>query len=364
MKVGSFVKGTMWLGIFLFICSVLGSQENPLPYKRPSPKEAESAWKKMLKLCPPTAISSELELIRSIPSGELEKKDIYLWGADKLAANQKGEYFVVDGDWCRILRFDEKGDLIATIGRKGQGPGEFQNPICLDISNDHAIISDTGNYNIQYFDFDGNLTKSFKVFKAYIEIAIGDDPNLIYAVPISVKKGTPLVDVLDGNGRLLYSIVGPRFNVQRGWNLANMIKLDVNKKGEILIAFRFFPLVCKYSPKGQLLAEWRVDNDCLREKEKNNLEWTSGAEGVVGLKPVFFSLRASDSGFFLLLNNPRTQILEFDENGIMINDYWLAWANDFYASDFLVEDGNNRQINILENYPDPRLLVFHPKAHK
>lgn len=56
-----------------------------------------------------------------------------------LAVDAKGRIYVTDTQEPRILVFDADGKLLATIGRKGQGPGEFTAPTGPTFGPDGAL---------------------------------------------------------------------------------------------------------------------------------------------------------------------------------------------------------------------------------
>ena len=307
---------------------------------------------------------TKLKLKFSFPSEDLEKKDIYLWNPSRITINQKGEVFITDTDWDHIFKFDTKGNYIRTIGQKGQGPGEFRNPIGLYMTKKHIIVSDTNNNNIQFFDFDGNFLKGIKVYKTYIEIAVNDETGQIFAAPLIITPVTPLIDVLDRDGKLLYSFLKPPFKTAEDWNIANMIKLVINNRGEILVAFVNFPLVRKYSQSGELLKEWNIENDYMIKKGQSNLKSFSEDKNISGFQIVVYSLKPSKTGFYLLLNYPITQILEFNEEGKQINDFWIKETNDSKISDFFINDFFNggkdeKEIYLIQKNPEAKILVMH-----
>ncbi|RMF63310.1 MAG: 6-bladed beta-propeller, partial [Calditrichaeota bacterium] len=51
-----------------------------------------------------------------------------------------GNIYVLDGGNCRIQKFDAQGNYSLTIGRKGQGPGEFEQPTHFALTPDERIL--------------------------------------------------------------------------------------------------------------------------------------------------------------------------------------------------------------------------------
>lgn len=61
--------------------------------------------------------------------GEPEKEDYYFpKGTSGLAVDEEGNIFISDWTNTRVQMYDQTGKFIRTIGRKGQGPGEFRDP--------------------------------------------------------------------------------------------------------------------------------------------------------------------------------------------------------------------------------------------
>jgi sugar lactone lactonase YvrE len=82
-------------------------------------------------------------------------------------ANAAGDIFVCEGHAsgdtanARVIKFDKTGKFIKAWGKKGIGPGEFDQPhgLALD-SKGRLFVADRGNNRIQIFDQDGTLLES------------------------------------------------------------------------------------------------------------------------------------------------------------------------------------------------------------
>ncbi len=70
-------------------------------------------------------------------------------------ASGRNELYVVDGDAHTVVRFDLSGRHVATIGRRGSAPGEFNYPSHLCIRGDKLLVSDSGNFRVQLLDLEG-----------------------------------------------------------------------------------------------------------------------------------------------------------------------------------------------------------------
>ena len=93
------------------------------------------------------------------PGGAAEPDFFYQPNDVVVAPN--GDIFVSEGHGggnSRILKFSKDGKLIKTIGKKGPGPGEFDQPHALAFdSKGRLIVGDRGNNRVQILDQDGKF---------------------------------------------------------------------------------------------------------------------------------------------------------------------------------------------------------------
>jgi hypothetical protein len=75
-------------------------------------------------------------------------------------ADREGRILVLDQEAQRIDLFDSAGTHLRSIGRKGKGPGEFQEANGFRLAPDGAIwVNNPNNDRISIFGADGNLTR-------------------------------------------------------------------------------------------------------------------------------------------------------------------------------------------------------------
>lgn len=81
----------------------------------------------------------------------------YLFGrVSGLAADDAGRIFVADAQADEIRVFDSDGVFEYSIGRSGQGPGEFGRPCCLSFGPEGRLwVRDPGNSRYQAFTLQG-----------------------------------------------------------------------------------------------------------------------------------------------------------------------------------------------------------------
>lgn len=104
--------------------------------------------------------SHEGELLASIGEQGVPGDDLaHFDQPTDLAFASTGEIYVSDGYGnSRVVRVSKEGKPVASWGRKGRGPGEFDLPhgIALD-ARDRIYVADRGNERVQVFDRDGHF---------------------------------------------------------------------------------------------------------------------------------------------------------------------------------------------------------------
>ncbi len=76
-----------------------------------------------------------------------------------------GDLFVVDSGNHRIQKFDPNGKLLMTLGRLGSGPGDFNGPADVAIDRKGNIfVADAGNNRIQKFNPSGKFVAEWGRF--------------------------------------------------------------------------------------------------------------------------------------------------------------------------------------------------------
>ncbi len=90
-----------------------------------------------------------LELVRKIGDIDTEDENFAFNYPSDVVADKAGNIYILDSANTRIQKFGPDGRYLATIGRKGQGPGEFMLPGDLDIDKDgNLVVSDSAQSRI------------------------------------------------------------------------------------------------------------------------------------------------------------------------------------------------------------------------
>lgn len=79
-----------------------------------------------------------------------------------LAIDGRGFVYAADAADANVKIYDPAGNLVRTVGRKGEGPGEFRRPISVALGRGRFAVGDF-NGRISIFTDDGELEDSFVV---------------------------------------------------------------------------------------------------------------------------------------------------------------------------------------------------------
>jgi len=115
------------------------------------------------------------------PGGAAEPD--YFYQPNDVVTSPNGDIFVAEGHGganSRILKFTRDGRLTAVIGKKGTGPGEFDQPHALAFdSKGRLFVGDRNNNRIQILDQQGKFIDEWKQFSRPSGIYI-DKGDTIY----------------------------------------------------------------------------------------------------------------------------------------------------------------------------------------
>lgn len=71
------------------------------------------------------------DLVTDLVLGSETDEDYLFYQVWDIKADDQGNIFIVDPNACRVRKYDKKGRLQLSIGRQGEGPGEFSRPVTM-----------------------------------------------------------------------------------------------------------------------------------------------------------------------------------------------------------------------------------------
>jgi hypothetical protein len=232
-----------------------------------------------------------LELVRKIGDIDTEDENLAFNYPSDVAVDAAGNIYILDSANARIQKFGPDGEFLATIGRKGQGPGEFIMPSSLDIDRDgNLVVGDTAQSRIHIIIGGGEDSRSvvLKDDRIYGTRALGDGDFVgrasTYALPRPNQPALSIEEMrlfrrIAPDGRLTASFGRlTDFGETLTNAMANETDFDVDARGALYVSFNGQNRIEKYAPDGTLV--WRADRPLAygtEIKKKGKIDRSGGA---------------------------------------------------------------------------------------
>jgi sugar lactone lactonase YvrE len=308
-----------------------------------------------------------IELVRTI--GELETKDenVAFNLPSDIAIDKDGNIFILDSGNHRIQKFSPDGRYLATLGRKGQGPGEFVYPesIAIDESG-NILVSDPNNQRIQVLTPEGKEARTIRMIddppgimrlagSGRMVMAAGSRMMMFSADEEEPKELPKLVKIIDGKGAVEKEFGVPRDYKNLLLNRAgNGVQFTLDGQDNIYLAFSYQNRIEKFSPDGRPL--WRSDRELdytTEPKDKGKLERRGGNVSIQGPQLNTCSVGiAADSQGRVWVASLKRQLKEEEQAGMRVQ----MTMSDGERSISMKPDGNVE----LRNTDAYQIEVFDP----
>ncbi|UCE40246.1 MAG: 6-bladed beta-propeller [Candidatus Aminicenantes bacterium] len=125
----------------------------------------------------PEAAYKELAFAEDLRIGVEEGEDDYmLYSPVDIDADPDGNIYILDMRDSQVKKYDPEGQFIGNIGRKGQGPGEFDRPNNMELDSiDRILVADPYQRRFEFLARGGNYIKSVRMESYVTSLACGKD---------------------------------------------------------------------------------------------------------------------------------------------------------------------------------------------
>ena len=131
---------------------------------------------------PPEALYGELifDLEEDLVLGNESDENYLFCQVWDIKADSMGNIYVLDAGAHNIKKYDRQGKYLQTIGRQGQGPGEFERPFTLSFDKNGNIYV-IQMQKVQVFDRNGVYIKSIPLSFFVMDFTPDGEGNIIVA---------------------------------------------------------------------------------------------------------------------------------------------------------------------------------------
>ena len=107
-----------------------------------------------------------------------------------LSIDSSGNFYVVDFGAVRVAMFDKMGKFVRTIGRRGQGPGEFSFPTRTHIDAEGKVYIWDG-WDVLVFEKDGTFKRKIVPKPHFSQAILGDAGSILGTPQLVLGPGEP-----------------------------------------------------------------------------------------------------------------------------------------------------------------------------
>jgi hypothetical protein len=295
---GKMKKQIMLISLFIFIFLVIScSEESSYPVRT----EIIDEVKVLTNPEYPRDEQVAYQLEEELSIGEDEVDENYMFNQPRsVIVSEDGSIYVLDGRDICIKVYDRKGKYLRTIGRQGQGPGEFSSGFLnFDISSDGKIyVMDCRNSCVIIMDKDGTFIQSFRLPGRLYGKMKTDKNNFIYfertftdeeARKMSIHRYNSNGDEILNYGE--FKSVQPviqrrtktssRSSVSR---IAATTVWTVDQEGKLYVGFGDKYQIGVYNPNGSLSFKFGRDYPPIPSKNKDGTPLSPKYVGVFNIR--------------------------------------------------------------------------------
>jgi hypothetical protein len=197
---------------------------------------------------------------------KLQLKLICVWGGDKeedenkffgtpvsVAVDSDQLFYICDCHRHCVKVFNNSGDYVRTIGRKGQGPGDMYGPTFITFSPvGELLVYETGNRRIQWFNPNGKSKHILKQIESTVWIGVLPGNEIAAYDHLKTFMQRKLISIIDNKGKVLREI-GKYHDTAKKLISSEWLHFSLDEEGNICAANNGTPVIRKYSADGKLI---------------------------------------------------------------------------------------------------------------
>lgn len=299
-----------------------------------------------------------LELVRKIGERE-EDENYYFYRPYSVVCDTEGNRYVLDSGNARIQKFDKDWNYLNTIGRLGEGPGEFGRSRYFDIDKESRIIvNDPMNFRLLIFSSNGNFIKTFRPEKSIMRFRIlhsGEILSSDYSNYLNREgkykdeiKDAKIFGVFDRNGKFLRGFGSVNDFGDFSTTIdCNSAQFSIGSDGNIYTAYARQNKIEKYLPDGAIVfsadrpLNYKVSERIFTMGEDSFRVFTYVSQKMaVDGKGRFWVVTYTQEAEKEKINPPADKIVFdiFDKNGVFLGQIPVPVVVSMYSQMRIFED--------------------------
>jgi hypothetical protein len=187
-----------------------------------------------------------------------------------IRVDSRNRYYVIDRGGTSVLVFDAGGKYVRTIGRAGEGPGEFRETITIELArNDSLMVFDFGTSRVTVYSPDHVLVRTIRIpIIPNHRVALLPDGGFAFATNVRSRElvGYP-VHLFSSTGQLQRSL-GSDGNFDPTIPRSGDRIIAPASDGNLWVAHLNQYVIEKWTPDGRRLDEIRRDVSWFRPQSR------------------------------------------------------------------------------------------------
>lgn len=232
--------------------------------------------------------NAELQLLKTYDVSKKKYNNIFIEKISNIRIDENDNILICDNKNKRLLILDENTNLIKSIGRDGEGPGEYRSVSkCVFDKTNRLYVTDIGLKRINIYK-NSEFIKYINYKPFYSDIAIQDSNN-IYFSALSFTVESEMIMKYDSNGLIIKTILSKTENDEEIHKSGNGGKLFYCESGNLYYAYSF-PykiIVFKNDETVNVILNKRKDFKGLKNKSRMEGGYHLGSEIQSRIKSVY-----------------------------------------------------------------------------
>ena len=117
----------------------------------------------------PLFADPEINIVQDLTIGQQSGKPEYMFSQVRdIEVDAQGNIYAIEFKEKHVRVFDRNGIYLRTVGRPGQGPGEFNEPVGVHVNSaGEVMVTDGATRSVKYFSSDGIYLRQYLLKTSY-----------------------------------------------------------------------------------------------------------------------------------------------------------------------------------------------------